>query len=134
MSDEVMTTEEFNYLKDMQPAAVLAAVKSKMISNPLFIKIIEKLIADKLYTGLQLNPLLLKDYGGKSPTDILVDSVAATLYSSVVGNDGARYIGLDATANPALSTATNVHEAIIAIANAVTALGGQIIVTKTTDP
>lgn len=123
-----MTTDELTYLKEMPPSAVLAAVTSKMPSNPLFLKIIEKLIADKLYTGLQLNPDFLKEYNGKSPTDVLVDSVASTLYSSVVGNDGASYIGLDASANPALSKATNVHDAIIAIANAVTALGGQIIV------
>jgi hypothetical protein len=138
MNDDIMTNEELQLLKDMSPAAIKAIVAARMASNPLFIKIIGRLVDEKLYTGLQTNPKFTKEYGGKSPTDILIDSIASTLYSSVLkdesSKDGASYIGLDASAHPALSAATNVHDALLAIANAVTALGGQIIVPKKDTP
>lgn len=124
-----LTEETFKLLMEMDKTTLIANVSHKYATNPVFLKVIENLIDEKLYTGALTIPEN-NTYGSaenKTGIDVLVNAITEELLAYYSDPNplfpGARNISF---VSPAMIGATNVNVAIDALARTIAALpGGQ---------
>jgi hypothetical protein len=124
-----MTEEDFQELLDIDKTTLVAAISTKYATNPVFLKVIENLIDEKLYTGAMLIPEN-NSYGSsknKTGIDVLVNAITEELLAYYSDSNpllpGSRNISFF---SPAMIGATNVNVAIDALARTIISLpGGQ---------